>query len=397
MSVRRPGSAALFAAIVVVSSQASAQQDAGSLLVAQVAQQQTAIARPLSGPIAQPVVQELAEIRGDVVAVQLASPMVGSPTAMTATSAAGFWIFVDAAGVWHLRASTGGAAHTFRGRIQSEQGALQQVTATRLEFGDRVRQGPNGHVNFAFAAAGGVDGIDFRAPDGACVRFHLQIDNAPAPAAQVRLGLAGQPAPGPSFRLCKEATSATRLPAQPAFGELPEIPAGAHEVTLGGPALGRPTGLQPGAPATYWIWTDATGEWHLRTTTAGLLHEFRGRVTGAQGPIVAVTPSRTEFGDHIRLTPRGDVSFAFATQGGIDGFDFRPGANRCVRFRLQRDGGPTPRRVLVGAAMQPIEGEVFALCAAPAGGAPVVVDPQDGGGRGPRGRRPPPRGRGRGR
>jgi hypothetical protein len=106
--------------------------------------------------------------------------------------------------------------------------------------------------------------------------------------------------------------------------------------------------MHPGAPAAYWIWADPNGMWHLRTTTAGSPHRFRGRIAGATGAIVDVRPSRLDFGDRLRSGPRG-VGFDFHTRGHIDGVDFRPADNGCVRFALFIDGGPHPKRIFVGA------------------------------------------------
>jgi len=131
-------------------------------------------------------------------------------------------------------------------------------------------------------------------------------------------------------------------------GDPPEPAKGAAELPPGS-ANGLPRGLNPGAPAAYWIWQDPADGWHLRTTTAGASHQFMGRILAISGDIVGVKPMRTEHRDRVRYTKRGLV-FDFQTQGSIDGIDFRASDNGCVRFNLKIDGGPAPKRVFVGSA-----------------------------------------------
>ena len=124
-------------------------------------------------------------------------------------------------------------------------------------------------------------------------------------------------------------------------GRLDQLPPGA--------AIGRPPGFRPGAPPAYWIWQTPRGGWLLRTTTAGETHLFRGRIAGAPGEIVNVHPQRTEFRDRIRRTRSGWV-FSFTTAGHADGYTFMTRQGDCVRFDLELDGGPKPKKVFVGRA-----------------------------------------------
>jgi len=295
----------------------------------------------------------------------------GEPRGMQPGSPAAFWIWRDPQGTWHVRTTTQRRPHEFRGRIWPASGALSAITPSRAEFRDRLRVGPRG-VTFAFATNGHIDGFDFRAPEG-CVRFNLKLDAGQRPA-RVLIGARRRPPPAPTFSLCPQDTVtgqlpvADPLPTQPAFEEPPEPPAPAtgtpaapQELKPLSIADGRPRGLAPGAPAAYWIWRDATGLWHLRTTTARLEHTFRGRVVGASAPVGGVSPSRSEFRDRIRVTPRG-VVFSFVTRGHIDGFDFRPADNQCVRFNLDMGGGPRPKRIYIGARRRSPRTGVFNIC-----------------------------------
>jgi hypothetical protein len=90
-------------------------------------------------------------------------------------------------------------------------------------------------------------------------------------------------------------------------------------------------------------------------------------VAGASGEIVNVHPQRTEFRDRIRRAQR-DWSFSFATDGHADGFTFMTRDGGCVRFALDLDAGPQPKRVFVGRGeLQPRTGH-FVVC--PAGKQP---------------------------
>ncbi len=109
---------------------------------------------------------------------------------------------------------------------------------------------------------------------------------------------------------------------------------------------GRPPGYRAGVPESYWVWHDA-GAWHVRATTAGQVHRFHGWVEAAGGVIEGVHPTRLEWGDRIRVVPRG-IEFSFEAAGGDDGFDFRTSSG-CARFYLLIDGGERPGMVFIGA------------------------------------------------
>jgi hypothetical protein len=110
------------------------------------------------------------------------------------------------------------------------------------------------------------------------------------------------------------------------------------------------------------VWHDDNGDtWHVRSTTHRQMHRFSGRVWAAQGSIVDVRPTRLEWGDRIRTTPRG-AEFDFHTDGGIDGFDFRTAGPHCVHFALFVDGRGDPGRVNVGPGELHPRHHVFTIC-----------------------------------
>jgi hypothetical protein len=154
---------------------------------------------------------------------------------------------------------------------------------------------------------------------------------------------------------------ATPLPPQTPVDEPPETKTPPEQLPPG-VANGKPPGLEPAAPAAYWIWRAPSGVWKLRTTTATQLHTFRGRVHGVKAPIGAVRPSRTELGDRFVRAPDGNLYFKFTTNGHIDGLDFRVRDNGCVRFDLQLDGGPAPKRIHVGAQSVEPKSNHFVVC-----------------------------------
>jgi hypothetical protein len=121
---------------------------------------------------------------------------------------------------------------------------------------------------------------------------------------------------------------------------------------------GRPA-FEAGSPESYWVWHDEAG-WHLRTTTARKPHHFHGWVEPVGGIITDLHATRTEWGDRIRLVPRG-IEFDFETDGGEDGFDWRVSSG-CNRFDLRVDGAERPGLVHVGAEGHHPDHIPFARC-----------------------------------
>lgn len=54
-----------------------------------------------------------------------------------------------------------------------------------------------------------------------------------------------------------------------------------------------------------------------------------------------------ELRDRVRKT-RAGWAFHFVTQAHADGLTFETRDNGCVRFDLRLDGGPLPKRIIIG-------------------------------------------------
>ena len=128
--------------------------------------------------------------------------------------------------------------------------------------------------------------------------------------------------------------------------------------TGSGVALGQPPHMGPGSPAVYWVWRDANGLWHLRTTTAKKLQRFMGKITAVTGQIADVKPVKLEFKDRMVVGPKA-ITFAFDTAGHMDGFDFRLSDNQCATFNLHPGGG---KEIHVGATEAQPPKHHFTLC-----------------------------------
>ena len=71
--------------------------------------------------------------------------------------------------------------------------------------------------------------------------------------------------------------------------------------------------------------------------------------------------SRTEFRD--RIWKRNEsFAFSFKTKSHADGFTFVSENNGCVRFDLQLDGGPEPKRIFVGSKELQPSSNHFVVC-----------------------------------
>jgi hypothetical protein len=110
------------------------------------------------------------------------------------------------------------------------------------------------------------------------------------------------------------------------------------------------------------VWHEDNGlGWHVRSTTHSQEHRFSGRVWVTEGSIADVHPSRIEYNDRIRISPKS-VEFDFLTRGGIDGFDFGVAGARCVHFALFIDGKGDPGRVKIGGNDAHPTHHVFTAC-----------------------------------
>ena len=152
---------------------------------------------------------------------------------------------------------------------------------------------------------------------------------------------------------------AATAPPGPAFDEVADPPAPPVEEPKGA-AEGRPAGLKDGAPEGVWIWHDPAG-WHLRTTTAKNLHQFRGAVWGMKGAVGNVKVVKTEQGDRFRQ--KGNrLNFDFQTKGHEDGFDFMIAESDCALFNVLIDGKGQNDRIKIGAKSVSPKHHVFKVC-----------------------------------
>jgi hypothetical protein len=126
-------------------------------------------------------------------------------------------------------------------------------------------------------------------------------------------------------------------------------------------ADGRPKDFKAGAADAVYLWQDARGtRWHLRTTTTGAWHRFRGYIV-AESTFTGVKPTKTEWADRVRVTDKR-IGFDFFTRGGTDGFDFNVTGDKCVRFAVLVDGKPQADKVKLGAASTAPARAHFKLC-----------------------------------
>jgi hypothetical protein len=158
----------------------------------------------------------------------------------------------------------------------------------------------------------------------------------------------------------QDPSPSTALPAQPPIDELPPPDTQANTLPPG-VARGRPPGLRSGAPVHYWIWQAGPGLWRVRTTTARNHHVFQGRVRASSGKIGSIRTTRSELNDRVVRNRSGVAHFKFATQGHLDGFDFRAPANSCVEFQLRIDQART-QAISIGSQQVTPPNHHFVLC-----------------------------------
>jgi hypothetical protein len=102
-------------------------------------------------------------------------------------------------------------------------------------------------------------------------------------------------------------------------------------------AEGKPRDLREGESHRYYVWRDDQG-WHVRTTTGRTKHFFEGVITSLGGKIQNYGTFLLENKDIVRVNSnRTQLSFRFATDKGIDGFDFQTDAET-LRFDMKLDG-----------------------------------------------------------
>jgi len=100
----------------------------------------------------------------------------------------------------------------------------------------------------------------------------------------------------------------------------------------------------------FWIWL-SDDVWHVRASSGAQAHRFQGSVTGLNGGVTELAPTRLELKDRVAVV--GDaVQFDLGgpgppPSGAADGFDLRV-AGGCARFDLYLDGQRRPERVRMG-------------------------------------------------
>lgn len=113
--------------------------------------------------------------------------------------------------------------------------------------------------------------------------------------------------------------------------------------------------------AYYWVWRDASN-WHLRVSTDGLHHRFRGSVELPEGAIKHFSTVGLQWkGDRVWLENSKRISFDLAVHGGIMGFDWQTEA-RCGEFNLYLDGKPQPERIFLGERLHTPSTAAFEVC-----------------------------------
>ena len=110
---------------------------------------------------------------------------------------------------------------------------------------------------------------------------------------------------------------------------------------------GEPRNFNPGDPAGYRIWHDASG-WHLRTTTPREGETvFRGVIHSADD-LVVVNKVSDEPADQVHVGDK-TIVFELHTHDHVDGIDFRVGCTDHVTFELQANGQQVPaERIWLG-------------------------------------------------
>ncbi|MGZ3424863.1 MAG: hypothetical protein ACXVEE_43800, partial [Polyangiales bacterium] len=181
----------------------------------------------------------------------------------------------------------------------------------------------------------------------------------PAPAPVATAAPAATPTPATTVVGAPTTASVDPLPPQPAVQEPPAATGNVSPVSNNLTA-GVPPSLHPGAPPAYWIWREANGWWHIRTTSIkGSVHRFWGAVAPQGASVGEVKPSRLEFNDRIKFSQK-HIYWTFDTSGHTDGFDFKTsGGGQCVRFNLQ---GTSTTQVFIGAKQVSPPTHHFELC-----------------------------------
>ena len=159
---------------------------------------------------------------------------------------------------------------------------------------------------------------------------------------------------------------------------------------------GKPD-VSKGDETSYYVWRDGD-EWHVRWTTNGTAHRFNGSVMSEGGELKSLKRIDVESesrvvrsgrAPHVVRGPRGRVigvgggrapvvvnreqdkiekdadhriHFLSSNDGDIDGFDFKVDRNVIsLKFALEIDGKPAPRRIEVGKSNAKPSGDPFVV------------------------------------
>lgn len=108
----------------------------------------------------------------------------------TAGGALGAWVWHDGDGQ-HVRFTTvdNKIARHFTGKVCGKDASA--VQPVRTDNADAIRVGPDGHcVVFDFRTNAGVDGFDFRMPEGEEIAYDLNMDGQPIAPKLIHIGSA---------------------------------------------------------------------------------------------------------------------------------------------------------------------------------------------------------------
>jgi hypothetical protein len=116
---------------------------------------------------------------------------------------------------------------------------------------------------------------------------------------------------------------------------------------------GEPKGFKAGESMRYALWIHKD-VWHLRTTTAKKLHNFKGKITVEGGTIDFIQSVNLEekgkYEDFWVLSPNHqELKFDFKTDRGIDGINFEVSKDaKLIHFNLHIDGKHHADRIFIG-------------------------------------------------
>lgn len=119
-------------------------------------------------------------------------------------------------------------------------------------------------------------------------------------------------------------------------------------------AEGRSSDLHTGNPFGYWLWKEADGTWHLRTTAARQGHRFQGVIRpGVAGAIQALNGVNLSAGGRRRPSDAlhldgNDIVFDFITHQGLVGLDFQLVGKSSLEFDLRIDEDADPGKIFIG-------------------------------------------------